>query len=84
MIARNLNLFIHRLYEGYLRIKLCRPGGIKTASINGIEIKTYTIKRGHEGEPLQQAVVYIDGKKLAIYLMVIGAAQWYWSLVIMI
>ncbi|MBK4742828.1 MULTISPECIES: hypothetical protein [Bacillus] len=33
------------------------------ASINGIEIKTYTIKRGHEGEPLQQAVVYIDGKK---------------------
>ncbi|PRT26189.1 hypothetical protein [Bacillus wiedmannii] len=33
------------------------------ASINGIEIKTYTIKRGHDGEPLQQAVVYIDGKK---------------------
>lgn len=81
MIARNLNLFIHRLYEGYLRIKLCRPGGIKMASINGIEIKTYTIKRGHEGELLQQAVVYI---KLAIYLMVIGAAQWYWSLIIMI
>nr|WP_240688187.1 hypothetical protein [Bacillus sp. BH2] len=51
------------------------------ASINGIEIKTYTIKRGHEGELLQQAVVYI---KLAIYLMVIGAAQWYWSLIIMI
>lgn len=63
MIARNLNLFIHRLYDGYLRIKSCRPGGIKMASINGIEIKTYTIKRGHEGEPLQQAVVYIDGKK---------------------
>lgn len=54
------------------------------ASINGIEIKTYTIKRGHEGEPLQQAVVYIDEKKLAIYLMVIGEAQWYWNLVIMI
>lgn len=51
--------------------------GIQMASINGIEIKTYTIKRGHEGEPLQQAVVYIDGKKLAIYLMVIGVAQWY-------
>ncbi|MED2841395.1 hypothetical protein P4255_28590 [Bacillus wiedmannii] len=48
-------------------------------SINGIEIKTYTIKRGHEGEPLQQAVVY-----MAIYLMVIGAAQWYWHVVIMI
>lgn len=52
MIVRNLNLFIHRLYEGYLRIKLCRPGRIQMASINGIEIKTYTIKRGHEGEPL--------------------------------
>ena len=83
MIARNLNLFIHRLYDGYLRIKSCRPGN-KMASINGIEIKTYTIKRGHEGEPLQQAVVYIDEKKLAIYLMVIGEAQWYWNLVIMI
>lgn len=79
MIARNLNLFIHRLYDGYLRIKSCRPGGIKMESINGIEIKTYTIKRGHEGEPLQQAVVY-----MAIYLMVIGAAQWYWHVVIMI
>lgn len=84
MIARNLNLFIHRLYDGYLEIKSCRPGRIKMASINGIEIKTYTIKRGHEGEPLQQAVVYIDEKKLAIYLMVVGAAQWYWHLVIMI
>lgn len=63
MIARNLNLFIHRLCEKYLSIKTYRPGGIKMASINGIEIKTYTIKRGHDGEPLQQAVVYIDEKK---------------------
>jgi hypothetical protein len=63
MCQRNLNLFIHRLYDGYLRIKYLQTGGIKMASINGIEIKTYTIKRGHEGEPLQQAVVYIDEKK---------------------
>ncbi|MEH7456425.1 hypothetical protein V7183_04165 [Bacillus sp. JJ1127] len=47
------------------------------ASINGIEIKTFTIKRGHDGESLQQAVVYIDKKKLAMYSMVIGAVQWY-------
>ncbi len=49
MLARNLNLFIHRLFDGYLKIKSYKPGGIK----------------------------------MAIYLMVIGAAQWYWNLVIM-
>ncbi|PGU51825.1 hypothetical protein [Bacillus cereus] len=34
------------------------------ASINGIEIKTYTTFKGHDGQPLRQATVYMDGKKI--------------------
>lgn len=34
------------------------------ASINGIEIKTYTTFKGSGGQPLRQATVYMDGKKI--------------------
>ncbi|MED1107695.1 hypothetical protein [Bacillus paramycoides] len=34
------------------------------ASINGIEIKTYKTFKGHDGQPLRQATVYMDGKKI--------------------
>lgn len=34
------------------------------ASINGIEIKTYKNFKGHDGQPLRQATVYMDGKKI--------------------
>ncbi|MDA2074300.1 hypothetical protein PDM84_30140 [Bacillus cereus] len=33
------------------------------ASINDIEIKTYTTFKGSGGQPLRQATVYMDGKK---------------------
>lgn len=36
------------------------------ASINGIEIKTYTTFKGHDGQPLRQATVYMDGKKIGM------------------
>jgi hypothetical protein len=34
------------------------------AKINGVEIKAYKTFRGHEGETLRQAIVYLDGKKI--------------------
>ncbi len=36
------------------------------ASINGIEIKTYTTFKGHDGQPLRQATVYMDGKNIGM------------------
>ncbi|MDA2609956.1 hypothetical protein PDQ29_27585 [Bacillus cereus] len=42
------------------------------ASINGIEIKTYTTFKGHDGQPLRQATVYMDGKKIGM----IGEDAW--------
>lgn len=36
------------------------------ASINGIEIKTYTTFKGHDSQPLRQATVYMDGKNIGM------------------
>jgi hypothetical protein len=37
------------------------------AKINGIELKNIVKYRGHEGEPLVQGTIYIDGKKSGFY-----------------
>ena len=37
------------------------------AKLNGVEMKTFKNFRGHEGEPLAQATIYIDGKKAGFW-----------------
>ena len=37
------------------------------ASLNGIEIKNLKTFRGHEGEPLYQGSIYLDGKRLGYW-----------------
>lgn len=37
------------------------------ASLNGVSIKNLKLYRGHEGEPLYQGNVYLDGKKVGFW-----------------
>ena len=37
------------------------------ASINGVEVKNLKTFRGHEGEPLYQGSVYLNGKRLGFW-----------------
>ena len=50
------------------------------ASLNGVEIKSLKTFRGHEGEPLAQGNVYIDGKKMGYWSQdAWGGSDNYWS-----
>lgn len=50
------------------------------AKLNGVEIKSLKTFRGHEGEPLAQGSVYIDGKKVGYWSQDShGGPDEYWS-----